>query len=79
MVKSIGMAGLAAALMFGALVPIDAAQATSAVVPAARKHVRHYAYATRPYYPSYYGRPTVYEPAPFVPVPPFFGYGWEWW
>jgi len=29
--------------------------------------------------PSYYVRPTVYAPAPFVPLPPFFGYGWEWW
>ena len=29
--------------------------------------------------PSYYGRPHVYAPAPFVPIPPFFGYGWEWW
>jgi hypothetical protein len=30
-------------------------------------------------HPSYYGRPQLYAPAPFVPIPPFFGYGWEWW
>jgi hypothetical protein len=29
--------------------------------------------------PSYYGRPRVYAPAPFAPIPPLFGYGWEWW
>jgi hypothetical protein len=78
MAKWIGMAGLAA-LIFGALVPIDAVQAASAGAPGARKHTRHYAYAARPYYPSYYGRPVVYAPAPFVPIPPLFGYGWEWW
>jgi hypothetical protein len=79
MAKRIGMAGLAAALAFNALVPVDAAQAASATVPSARSHTKHYAYATRRYYPSYYGRPTVYAPAPFVPIPPLFGYGWEWW
>lgn len=39
-------------------------------------HLRHYAY--RPY-PTYYGRPVTYAPAPFVPIPPLWGYGWEWW
>lgn len=29
--------------------------------------------------PSYYRRPQFYAPAPFAPLPPFFGYGWEWW
>lgn len=74
-----GPAALAVTVMFGALMPIDAAQSAPATVPNARKHAKHYAYATRPYYPAYYGRPTVYAPAPFVPIPPLFGYGWEWW
>ena len=39
-------------------------------------HYRHYGY--RPY-PIYYGRPVTYAPAPFVPIPPLWGYGWEWW
>lgn len=29
--------------------------------------------------PRYYGRPYYYAPAPFVPLPPLFGYGWEPW
>ena len=29
--------------------------------------------------PRYYGRPIYYAPAPFVPLPPLFGYGWEPW
>lgn len=37
---------------------------------------RHHGY--RPY-PTYYGRPVTYAPAPFVPIPPLWGYGWEWW
>ena len=32
----------------------------------------------RPYDPYYYGRPHYYAPAPFFPLPPFFGYGWPW-
>jgi hypothetical protein len=36
--------------------------------------------ACRPsYYPSYYGRPTYYAPAPFYPIPPLFGFGWQSW
>jgi hypothetical protein len=34
---------------------------------------------SQPSYPSYYGRPHDYAPAPFFPIPPFFGYGWEPW
>jgi hypothetical protein len=29
--------------------------------------------------PRYYGRPIYYVPAPFVPLPPLSGYGWEPW
>jgi hypothetical protein len=29
--------------------------------------------------PHYYGRPYYYAPAPFFPLPPLFGYGWEPW
>ncbi len=39
-------------------------------------HYRHDAYRA---YPTYYGRPVTYAPAPFVPIPPLWGYGWEWW
>jgi hypothetical protein len=39
-------------------------------------HYRHYAYRA---YPIYYGRPVTYAPAPFIPIPPLWGYGWEWW
>jgi hypothetical protein len=35
--------------------------------------------AAAPSYPSYYGRPLYYAPAPFFPLPPLFGYGWEPW
>ena len=79
MAKCIGAVALAMTMMFGAFVQIDAAHAASVANPSARKHTRPYAYAARPYYPSYYGRPVVYAPAPFVPIPPLFGYGWEWW
>ena len=45
----------------------------------ARRHAQHYRhYAYRPY-PTYYGRPVTYAPAPFIPIPPLWGYGWEWW
>ena len=44
-----------------------------------RYHGPRYHYAARPSYTSYYGRPVYYAPAPFVPLPPFFGYGWESW
>jgi len=42
---------------------------------------RHHRYANRPQYPypMYYGRPVYYAPAPFLPIPPLWGYGWEWW
>jgi|HubBroStandDraft_5_1064220.scaffolds.fasta_scaffold2409729_1 hypothetical protein len=70
---------------------INAVQATSAGVQkvrsstmtdvSARRHDRHnYRHdAYRPYYPYYYGRPTYYSPGPILPLPPFFGYGWESW
>jgi hypothetical protein len=43
-----------------------------------RRH-HSYRYAARSSYPSYYGRPVYYAPAPFFPLPPLFGYGWEPW
>ena len=45
----------------------------------ARRHALARRYAPRPPYPMYYGRPVTYAPAPFVPIPPLWGYGWEWW
>ncbi len=79
MAKRIGAVALAVTMMLSAFVQMDAAHAASVANLSARKHVRHDAYATRPTYPTYYGRPVVYAPAPFVPIPPLFGYGWEWW
>ena len=51
-------------------------QATDVSAHRRTHHYRHYAY--RPY-PTYYGRPVTYAPAPFIPIPPLWGYGWEWW
>lgn len=86
----IGTALLAATLMFGASVQVSMAaeavavkktSAANATDVSARRHYQHYRYANRPHYPYpyYYGRPVYYAPAPFLPIPPFFGYGWEWW
>jgi hypothetical protein len=42
-----------------------------------RHHQPLFRDVSRPAYSSYYGRPYYYAPAPFFPIPPFFGYGWE--
>jgi hypothetical protein len=84
---SIGAAMLAATLMLGVStsgsVAADAkkVQATGASDVGARRYHRHERYAWRPNvsYPMYYGRPVYYAPAPFLPIPPLWGYGWEWW
>jgi hypothetical protein len=57
------------------------AQAVGASDVGARRPHRHDRYAYRPNdpYPMYYGRPVYYAPAPFLPLPPLWGYGWEWW
>jgi len=57
------------------------AQAAAASDVSARRYHRHERYAYRPNnpYPMYYGRPVYYAPAPFLPIPPLWGYGWEWW
>jgi hypothetical protein len=52
-----------------------ARQAQAGDVSALRRH-RHDD-VPRSAYSSYYGRPYYYAPAPFFPLPPFFGYGWE--
>ncbi len=49
MAKRIGAVALAVIMMFGAFVQMDAAHAASVANLSARKHVRHDAYATRPY------------------------------
>jgi hypothetical protein len=68
MTKWFGAALLAVTVIVG-----DAATAPS--VAATRRR-----YANRPYYPYYYGRPYYYSPGPFLlPVPPSWGYGWQWW
>jgi hypothetical protein len=89
MKASIGTALLAAMLMLSAsVVAAEAAevaakkaQAVGASNFSARRYHRHERYAYRPNdpYPMYYGRPVYYAPAPFLPIPPLWGYGWEWW
>jgi hypothetical protein len=87
---SIGTALLAATLMLGVsmqVAPVAAevagkkAQTAGASDVSARRYHRHERYAYRPNvpYPMYYGRPVYYAPAPFLPIPPLWGYGWEWW
>jgi hypothetical protein len=90
MTKRIGAAATAAifstvtvlAVVYGgsasarsALVGSAARQAQAGDVSARRRH-RHDD-VSRSAYISYYGRPYCYAPAPFFPLPPFFGYGWE--
>jgi hypothetical protein len=58
-----------------ALVASAARQTQAGDVNARRRH-RHED-ASRSAYTSYYGRPYYYAPAPFFPLPPLFGYGWE--
>ena len=78
---------LAATLMLGVAAHATLAAAAQAAVKKAQtasdvsaRH-RHYRYAYHPNtpYPMYYGRPVYYAPAPFLPIPPLWGYGWEWW
>ena len=81
---------LAVTLMLGVSVQVAPAAAETAAKKAqaagpsdvsARRYHRHARYAYRPNtpYPMYYGRPVYYAPAPFLPIPPLWGYGWEWW
>ena len=89
MKTSVGAALLAAALVLGVSTQAPAAaetaakklQAAGASDVSARRTHRHERYAYRPNtpYPMYYGRPVYYAPAPFLPIPPLWGYGWEWW
>ncbi len=46
---------------------------------ASARHLHHARYADRPVCPEYIDRPCYYAPAPFFPLPPIYGYGWEWW
>lgn len=69
--------GSAPARAAGPVVATPQAQANDV---SARRHQRpRYRGVSQPSYPSYYGRPHDYAPAPFFPIPPFFGYGWEPW
>ena len=71
--------GSASARAAGVAVAVPQAQANDI---SARRHQRpRYRGVSQPSYPSYYyyGRPHYYAPAPFFPIPPFFGYGWEPW
>ena len=89
MMKWIGIAMLAATVIFGgsSAVPSAMAAETASAMPAAgatasgtgvrrRYHHQHYAY--RPYYPYYYGRPYYYSPGPFLlPDLPSWAVGWD--
>lgn len=85
---SIGTAFLAVALILGVSAQVVPAAAEAAAkkaqavgesdVSARHRHYR-YAYRANDPYPMYYGRPVYYAPAPFLPIPPLWGYGWEWW
>jgi len=90
MKTSIGTALLAATLMLGVSAHAAPAAAETAAKRAqtagasdisARRYHRHdrYVYRSNVPYPMYYGRPVYYAPAPFLPIPPLWGYGWEWW
>jgi hypothetical protein len=78
MLLAVTFGGSASARAAGyAAVAVQHAQANDV---SARRHQRpRYRYVSRPPYPDYYGRPYYYAPAPFFPIPPFFGYGWEPW
>jgi hypothetical protein len=90
MTKWFGAAAVALGLIFGGSASADAADTSSVAAGQARaaqtrdissRHHHGYRdrYAAQPSYPSYYGRPVYYAPAPFFPLPPLFGYGWEPW
>jgi hypothetical protein len=86
MTKGIGAALLATTLVLGFSAGISPARAVSPEVrksqsaQATRINARRRDhFADQRYYPAYYGRPTYYTPAPILPIPPLFGYGWEWW
>ncbi len=90
MTKWLGVAILAPLLMLvmlGAVTTVPVAAVSAEVerhaAPALdkrtyRPHWNRHRYVDRPEErPRYYGRPVYYTPAPFVPLPPLFGYGWE--
>jgi len=82
-----GAAAVALGVMFGgsasAYTPgtfsAAARQAQAAQISDVSTRRHRHRYAAQRSYPSYYGRPVYYAPAPFFPLPPFFGYGWEPW
>ncbi len=85
------LAGLLAGLALAAIVSRDAvaetagkqvgkrSEASMAVHPSAQRHRRHVRVEYGPSCPEYLDRPCYYAPAPFFPLPPIFGYGWEPW
>ena len=88
MTKWLGVAILAPILMLGTAATVRPVAAASAELErhaataldkrAYRAHWHRHRYVDRPEeQPRYYGRPIYYTPAPFVPLPPLFGYGWE--
>jgi hypothetical protein len=82
----VGPALLAATLMLGVSAQIAPAAAESMAAkkaqPIAARDAgarRYHAYRPNYPYPMYYARPVYYAPKPFLPIPPLWGYGWEWW
>jgi hypothetical protein len=84
----IGTALLAVTLMLSVSAQVSPAAAETAAKKvqtsgpgdvSAHRYPRRYAWRPAYPYPMYYGRPVYYAPAPFLPIPPLWGYGWEWW
>jgi hypothetical protein len=84
MMKWFGATALVVALMVDASASAYAASAAvqqrqASDVSPSRHQRQRYRSVERSSYSYYYGRPIYYAPAPFFPLPPFFGYGWEPW
>jgi hypothetical protein len=78
MTKRLGI--LASALMLGAAASAEMKRHAAPDIRAPHRRWDRSRSVDRPEkQPRYYGRPVSYAPAPFVPLPPLFGYGWEPW
>jgi hypothetical protein len=91
MTQSIGAVSFAGLVIFACLSATASAAAAQGMIVmqkppvkatgfSARQRYQQHHDTYRAYYPHYYGRPYYYSPNPsFLPLPPLWGYGWEWW